>query len=35
MFNFLISIVYFYLEYNLILNEENEFLIVFLYVFYL
>lgn len=35
MFNFLISIVYFYLKYNLILNEENEFLIVFLYVFYL
>lgn len=35
MFNFLISMVYFYLKYNLILNEENEFLIVFLYVFYL
>lgn len=35
MFNFLIYIVYFYLKYNLILNEENEFLIVFLYVFYL
>lgn len=35
MFNFLISIVYFYLKYNLILNEEKEFLIVFLYVFYL
>lgn len=35
MFNFLIYIVYFYLKYNLILKEENEFLIVFLYVFYL